>query len=233
VLGHSHIVWAGAATLAAAGPLSSVAGHPLAPAQVAVAAGLAAGGALLPDLDQPGSTISRSLGPVTEALAHVVHRLSGGHRRGTHALVFPPLVFALATILLGIHPAALAPLLLVAFALVLRHGFPRGMARHGALVVAGGALAATVATIAWVPLGCFVPAALAAGCLEHSLADALTSGGVPFLLPLSARQLSLPLIRRTGSGVELALTGIVSIAAVLLALHDFDPAAFHSLATAF
>ncbi len=231
MLGHSHIVWAGAATLAAAGPLSSVAGHPLAPAQVAVAAGLAAGGALLPDLDQPGSTIARALGPVTEAVAHVVHKLSGGHRRGTHALVFPPLVFALATTLLRIHPAALAPLLLVAFALVLRHAAPGCLARPLAVgVVAAGA---TAAAVAFVPLGWFVPAALAAGCFEHSLADCLTSGGVPFLLPFSEHCFSLPLIRRTGNAMEVALTSIVSLAVVFLALHDFDLAAWHSLATAF
>ncbi len=49
--------------------------------------GLTAAYALAPDIDQCGSTSARSLGFVTEALAWVIRKVSGGHRHGTHSLV--------------------------------------------------------------------------------------------------------------------------------------------------
>jgi len=38
-------------------------------------------------LDEPGSTIARTFGFLTGAFAWIVHRLSGGHRKGTHSLL--------------------------------------------------------------------------------------------------------------------------------------------------
>src|SRR5688500_2273849 len=45
-----------------------------------------AGAALWPDIDHPGSTVSRCLGFGTGALSWVICKLTGGHRRGTHSL---------------------------------------------------------------------------------------------------------------------------------------------------
>jgi len=47
---------------------------------------LAGAGALLPDLDQTGSTAARSLGFVSLLAAWIVRAVSGGHRKGTHSL---------------------------------------------------------------------------------------------------------------------------------------------------
>lgn len=44
-----------------------------------------AGAAVLPDIDHPGSGISRTFGPITRSLAWVVGKVSGGHRNGTHS----------------------------------------------------------------------------------------------------------------------------------------------------
>jgi Predicted membrane-bound metal-dependent hydrolase (DUF457). len=52
-----------------------------------VAATLTAGAGILPDLDEPGSTIARTFGFLTGAFAWIVHQLSGGHRKGTHSLL--------------------------------------------------------------------------------------------------------------------------------------------------
>ena len=42
---------------------------------------------MLPDIDHPDSTISRSFGFLTEWFAWLVDKLSGGHRHGTHSLL--------------------------------------------------------------------------------------------------------------------------------------------------
>src|ERR1700744_4794024 len=48
---------------------------------------LTAGAGVLPDIDHPDSTISRSFGFLTEWFAWLVNKLSGGHRHGTHSLL--------------------------------------------------------------------------------------------------------------------------------------------------
>ena len=55
--------------------------------QTAALAGFTAGMALLPDLDKCGSSPARSLGFVSEAVAWVFGRISGGHRHATHSFL--------------------------------------------------------------------------------------------------------------------------------------------------
>ena len=81
MLGHDHAL-SGALAFVAVAPLLPVSGT-----QLAVAATLTAGAEILPDLDEPGSTIARTFGFLTGAFAWIVHRLSGGHRKGTHSLL--------------------------------------------------------------------------------------------------------------------------------------------------
>jgi hypothetical protein len=77
MLGHDHAL-SGALAFAAVAPWLPVSGI-----QLAVAATLTAGAGILPDLDEPGSTIARTFGFLTGAFAWIVHRLSGGHRKHT------------------------------------------------------------------------------------------------------------------------------------------------------
>src|ERR1041384_8301855 len=81
--------------------------HPLtqlSPQSWAVGAVLATGAALLPDLDHPSSTISRTFGPISAGASALINTISsfvyrttrtrkdsnrdGGHRGLTHTLVF-------------------------------------------------------------------------------------------------------------------------------------------------
>src|SRR6201996_3065979 len=81
MLGRDHAL-SGAVVFAALAP-------PLHVSLAHLAAGvvLSAGAGVLPDIDHPDSTISRSFGFLTEWFAWVVDRLSGGHRHGTHSLL--------------------------------------------------------------------------------------------------------------------------------------------------
>jgi membrane-bound metal-dependent hydrolase YbcI (DUF457 family) len=51
---------------------------------------------LLPNLDEPGLTVSRKLGTISRSVSEVTNKIAGGHRQGTHSLLFTVLVgFAL------------------------------------------------------------------------------------------------------------------------------------------
>ncbi len=99
-MGRSHALSGGVSWLAGSAVLTA-AGVPPAPVTVVCGAAIATGMALLPDVDHPGSTVARTLGPATRFLATAVawaaaelrqlscahcgnspHR--GGHRALTH-----------------------------------------------------------------------------------------------------------------------------------------------------
>lgn len=66
--------------------------------QLILGAIVCAGAAVLPDIDHPGSGVSRTFGPFTRGFAWTVGKLSGGHRNGTHSFfgtgVFTVLAFS-------------------------------------------------------------------------------------------------------------------------------------------
>src|ERR1022692_2944317 len=97
MLGRDHAL-TGAFVFAALGPTLHVTG-----AHLAAGVALTAGAGVLPDIDHPDSTISRSFGFLTEAFAWLVDRLSGGHRRGTHSL-FGIAVFTAGAVSVGAYP---------------------------------------------------------------------------------------------------------------------------------
>ncbi|MCA1697965.1 MAG: metal-dependent hydrolase, partial [Actinobacteria bacterium] len=96
----SHMVigastWLAAQTLA--GPLT---GTELNWREQACGAVVAAGGALVCDLDTPDSRLAHALGALTQLVARVIGRVFGGHRVGTHSLIFCALVGALSALAL-------------------------------------------------------------------------------------------------------------------------------------
>ena len=105
------------------------------PPAAGVGALLCAGGALLPDLDQPGSTAARSLGVASRGAAWVVARCSGGHRHGTHSIAGVAVLCALAVAVSTAVPPALA------FAV------PLGAAVH----IAGDMLTWSGCPLLWLP----------------------------------------------------------------------------------
>jgi membrane-bound metal-dependent hydrolase YbcI (DUF457 family) len=203
VLGHSHALSglaAGAATLPWA-PVTGTAGQA---AWIAAAGGFA----MLPDLDQRGSTISRMWGPLTDAPAGAVGLIARGHRAGTHDAVLAPLGFGL--LAYGASGYFWSSLLVLALAI--------GLALHALHFVIPGRSETTVIgnlilswgsawwLLAHIPSPAWLPYAVALGVLTHIAGDALTCGGVPFPLLWivnGGRLAFFPL--RTGATVEKAL----------------------------
>jgi hypothetical protein len=228
VLGHSHALSglaAGAATL------------PWAPVQGAVAQGAwvaAVGGfAMLPDLDQQGTTISRMWGPITDAPAGLINFLSRGHRWGTHDAVLAPLAFG--ALAMAAANAFWSSLLVMALAI--------GLALRALNFVIPGNTETTVIgnlVASWVsawflldssPQPMWLPYAVGLGVLVHIAGDLLTREGVPVpLIWLLHRCRLSPVHLRTGATIErvflvpLFLTLAICFLYVNTAVHEtVDP----------
>ena len=211
MLGHSHALSglvAGAATL------------PWAPVQGAVAqvawVSAVGGFAMLPDLDQQGSTISRMWGPVTDVPSRAVGVVARGHRWGTHDAVLAPVLFGL--VALAASSAWWSALLLLALAigLALRalHFVIPGRAENTVLGNLALSWGGAYLLLEHSPGPGWLPWAVALGVLTHIAGDALTTAGVPVPLVWLVRRARLTLTpMRTGAPVE----KLVLVPAMLLA----------------
>ncbi|MFG1872051.1 metal-dependent hydrolase [Micromonospora arborensis] len=212
-MGRTHCL-SGAATWLAGCSALVAAGQPVSPTVAFIGAVVAAGFSLLPDLDTPDSTISRSAGrlslTVARGCASGARRLRAascrhcrglpeltGHRGVTHTVAFAlavGAVVALAGWTVGCWAGL--PTVWVAAALAVRALLTRQV--RGVMGIPVVATAAAVAAAAapghgWWWLG--LPVAW--GTLVHSLGDAMTGRGVPLAWPLQVgacrwRRLGVP-----------------------------------------
>jgi len=202
MLGRDHAL-SGAVAFAAIGPLLHVTGMHL-----AAGVALTAGAGVLPDLDEPGSTIARTFGFLTGAFAWVIHQVSGGHRKGTHSLVGVALVTAgslaagrwqMSARAADGHlrlPWHMVPAVLL-LSLLFASGF-RALRIGGHLGDAAGiAVAVGVTWQGWdvaqvtswrVPL---LAVCVAVGMLAHLAGDMCTHHGCPLMYPLSRHDFGL------------------------------------------
>ena len=232
MLGHSH-----ALSGAVAGIATGILLHLPVP-QIAALAGFTAGMALLPDLDKCGSSPARCLGFLSEAIAWVAGRISGGHRHATHSVLGVAVFTGLAWACCQFRhdwagKAGLALLITVSAAAALE-----------ALHVARGHAADFIAIgvgVAEVRFGYglqLIPLAVLIGCSTHIAGDMLTDSGCMLGFPVSKHRFHLlpePLAFTTGSRPELLivdpiLTGSLLVLAALAADPAFVTAQWHSLA---
>jgi len=231
MLGHSHAL-SGAVTGLATGLVM----HLHTP-QTAALAGFTAGMALLPDLDKCGSSPARCLGFLSEAVAWLIGRLSGGHRHATHSFLGVAIFTGLAW--LACHyrggwagKAGLALLMTLSVAAGLE-----------ALRLARGLWAdligiAVAAWEVWYGFGLrLIPLAVLVGCCTHIAGDMLTDSGCMLAYPFSKHRFHLlpePLAFTTGTRPELlfvdpVLTGAVVVLSGWVADPSFVAAHWHAL----
>ena len=171
------------------------------PTQAAVGAIVVSSAALLPDIDHPSATISRTFWPVSRGVSKGIATLAGGHRRGTHSLFGIGLLGAIAQGcvmdrhgLLGM--AVLSAILIVTLAAGVRIlRIPGWIDDLAPIPVVLTAVVFTNIDLTAVPV------ALVIGCLAHVLGDCLTNSGCPILWPLSDERLKFGLFK-TGKRAE-------------------------------
>jgi len=233
MLGRDHALLGGVAYLAVAPAIFHDPTWPV----LGVGCVTSAAFALLPDIDEPGSTVSRKLGPISRAVSEVTNKVAGGHRQATHSLFFAGLV-GLGAWWVAQHRIALTVLVAASFLLVFRMLVPAmlrwsGVARIGMLAGAAGAgywvyhdyAAATathsgiagLASVGWVVLAC------AGGVIWHMVGDSLTVEGVPWLWlpgvhPLQRIRIAIPLVGHCGSARETLVGVVMSVALIWMAV---------------
>jgi membrane-bound metal-dependent hydrolase YbcI (DUF457 family) len=227
MLGHSHAL-SGAVTGLAAGIWL----HYSVP-QIAALAGFTAGMALLPDLDKCGSSPSRSLGFVSEAVAWVFGKISGGHRHATHSFIGIAIFTALAWVschyradIAGKAGLALLMTLSVSAGLEALH-----LVRGHAADLIGIAVAAGEIYYGYglrlIPLAVFI------GCCTHIAGDMLTDSGCMLFYPYGKHRFHLlpePLAFTTGTWPEHSIVDpLLTVALALLTVRVADPTAFAHL----
>lgn len=203
MMGPTHAMSGAALWLVAAPLISSVAPQPFSTAEVLVGAALCAGAAVVPDIDEPSSTIARSFGPVSWLAAKGVWWLSvawynltrgpgdppsaDGHRKLTHTLFGQILLTGLAAALAGWGGRTGALILMfILTGLAMRGLMHTWVKRNGWIVTTTAAAAATWAAAEWLPGGgsyWWLTATVFAGVVIHGLGDTPTKDGMPWLAP--------------------------------------------------
>ncbi|GAA2818805.1 metal-dependent hydrolase [Crossiella cryophila] len=215
------------------------------PQTVVVGAIMASGAALLPDLDHPGSTVSRTFGPISKAaskaintVSHAVYRgtrtkrdsnRDGGHRGLTHTVVFALLAGIGTTAVVQATNRWALPILLFFFCgLAVRGLMHKWCPKRDAWAISGTSALLTILCWSWAQNGPEQAPALGiaviTGCVAHYLGDAITEQGCPMLWPVPIMgRLWFPvappkLLRmKTGGKVELSLIlPVLTFAAVWL-----------------
>jgi membrane-bound metal-dependent hydrolase YbcI (DUF457 family) len=179
--------------------------------QMLLTVAVATGAAMVPDLDQAGSTIGRSLGPVTNVVAQLLGFLAGGHRNGTHSLLGIAGFTGVAALAADAGGWALAVLLWVLLGVAVKaYGIgeamnpaPRGVLRGLGRAVVNVVMLGVTLLILGSGLDATVPlvAGMALGTSAHVAGDMLTPQKCPFFwLP---RWLT-KLMRKLGKGGRVA-----------------------------
>jgi membrane-bound metal-dependent hydrolase YbcI (DUF457 family) len=222
MLGHSHAL-SGAVTGTAAGILL----HMSIP-QTAALGGFTAGMALLPDLDKCGSSPARSLGFLSEAVAWIIGRISGGHRHATHSFLGIAIFTGLALVSAhfrgdwgGKAGLALLMTLTVSGALEALHLARSHVADLIGVTVAAGEI--------WYGYGLhLIPLAVFLGCSTHIIGDMLTDSGCMLGFPAWKYRFHLlpePFAFTTGTRPELLIVDpLLTGALLVLAGWAADPA---------
>lgn len=228
MLGFSHATSGALGWLVAAPAIStalaqaSIVPAPLSPQEIAIGAVACAGAALMPDLDHPQATIAYTFGPVSHGVSKFTALVAGGHRQGTHSLLFSA-GFGLVCLIAGMssdwlqNPAfgMIMLFLLAAFAF---RGMgivpPRVGGGFKSIVIILEAAAFTYVvynfmptTWWWLGLAGFM------GSVIHLIGDSLTPEGVPWFYPARWR-FAIPIISHTGNFLERFVIGPLMVVGI-------------------
>lgn len=204
VMGPTHAMSGAAVGLAIAQVLPAEWGGVTTAEEAFVYAGLAAGAALLPDLDSPQATVARSFGPLSQVVSRGVEnfsqgfvnltrgrkdpRCNNGHRTLTHTVWFALAAGAGATALIGAYgKSAVIGLLFFLLSLAIRGLLPEWSKKSDWIVVTGTAAGLAYGAWYFIPaasLGLVLGSAVTAGVAAHLLGDMATKRGIPVFAPL-------------------------------------------------
>lgn len=229
MMGHSHALsgicgWMAVVPFLDGRDFFGIVQFDLGPGEIVAGSLVCAGAALIPDLDAKSSTITNTYGMFTRGLSVMFNQLFGGHRNGTHSLLF--------ALLMGVMTQALAlwsELAVQVFVFLLLGiafnglGFGSDKSRLVSEVInAMGTAAVTLALFTSGVNYTWIGVAVVFGCLLHFIGDMATELGVPLLWPVTKYRVGQNIGFTTDSKVERnVVVPAMTIAIVLLALYLF------------
>ena len=227
MMGTSHATSGALGWLLIAPPLAAATDTTLSIPVLAAGTIVTAGAALLPDLDHPKATIAYTLGPVTHGLAKATNLIFGGHRQGTHTLLFAIGAGLVTFAASKFSDVAMILIMFAMSALAIRalHLVPPRTSHN----VKGLVVAAEAGAITWLlwqyspgDWSLFLGFAVFLGCFLHCVGDTCTPEGVPWFRPMTKKRFSIPIIDRTGNFLEVGIiTPIMTIAVFFLIYRQF------------
>ena len=168
--------------------------------------------ALLPDFDEPNSTVSRKFGFLGQGLSHIFRKVVGGHREGSHTLIFALVCGAIGIglQLFGTQVSQISAgiIFVVSISLIVRLILPFGLGNviYGIAVLGAIVLAVLNGVNGSLPMF-GLGFAMFAGVNLHCLGDALTPSKVKWLAPMYKGKLGINLNGSTGGTIELFVMG--------------------------
>ncbi|MFD0773617.1 metal-dependent hydrolase [Streptomonospora algeriensis] len=196
----------------------------LGPGEIVAGSLVCAGSALIPDLDAKSSTITNTYGAFTRALSSMFNGMFGGHRNGTHSLLFAGLMGAL-TQALALWSEMAVQIFVFLLLGIAFNGLGLGSDKNSIASSVINAMATGAVTLALFTAGVgytWIGLAVAFGCLLHFAGDMATELGVPLLWPVSKYRVGQNIGFTTDGKVERnVVTPALTIAIVLLSFYLF------------
>lgn len=205
-MGPTHAMSGAAAWLVAAPAIEKAVTGAVTPEVALAGAGVAAGAALLPDIDSPQATVSRSFGVASMMVAEVVNAVAAGfynlsrssrdemrtngHRTITHTAIFTVGLGVAVAVLCGVFGKyAVAAVVFVCAGLAVRGLMADWAKREGwvgvtvvSALAAGWVLWTFPSDNYW-----WLGVAVAVGATMHLLGDMVTKQGCPIMAPFPVR----------------------------------------------
>lgn len=228
MMGHSHAL-SGVVGWMAVVPFldgAEILGHTLdlGPGEIIAGSLVCAGAALIPDLDHKSATITQTYGVFTQTLGALFNWLFGGHRNGTHSLLFALLMGGAAQALVLWSDLAVQVFIFLLVGIAL-NGLGYGMQKNRTAAEVINALATAGITLSLYASGVnytWIGLAVGFGCLLHFAGDMATSMGVPLLWPVWKYRFGQNFGFKTDGPVERkVITPTLTIAIVLLSVYLF------------
>ncbi|GAA3735743.1 metal-dependent hydrolase [Salinactinospora qingdaonensis] len=196
----------------------------LGPGEIIAGSLVCAGAALVPDLDHKNATITQTYGLVTGTLSALFSWIFGGHRNGTHSLLFALLMGGL-TQLLALWSELAVQIFVFLLVGIALNGLGFGMDKNRAAAAVLNAMGTAGIVLALYTSGVdysWMGLAVAFGCLLHFVGDMATHMGVPLFWPISKYRVGQNIGFETDGKIErTVVTPLLSIGVILFSIYLF------------
>lgn len=207
-MGYTHAATGAVGWLLVAPAAARMADHPLTLQELLIGLAVCAGAALLPDIDHPQATVSRTFGPISQAVAKLTAAISGGHRHATHSFFFCALMGAIVWLFSMMFPfkgfIAATVFIMSAFALRGLHLTPpkvSGTIKNIIVLIEAGLLTWWAMQPGTIGSWWWLAPAVTLGCFIHIMGDSCTPERCPWFWPHKKRW-GVGIIEETGNFAE-------------------------------